>query len=249
MNELGKKILLVEGKGDKSIIEAILKCYSVNFSNIKITECNDQRTCNTCGQKIIISDSNIEIIDCEGDNNLLKKLKALMKTAVEDEQIGIILDADKGYENETQDNQAFNQRWQQVKEILKHKYTIPRKINESGFISEGKNDINSLEPFKIGVWLMPDNSRSGMIEDFIIDMIDENAINFAKECVNEAKDKNITSFKETHHSKAIVHTYLAWQDEPGNHINYCLKPEKIAPQPTADLFVKWFKNLFELEEN
>ncbi len=113
---------------------------------------------------------------------------------------------------------------------------------ENVVLTEGKNDchvilslcalhkipekngtiVNSKGKPRVGIWLMPDNDVDGMLEDFCRQLVDDQALKFASNCVQQAKDKQITSFIDNHHSKAVVHTFLAWQNEPGMPIGQAI---------------------------
>ena len=72
-----------------------------------------------------------------------------------------------------------------------------------GTIIEG----SSSEP-KLGFWLMPNNQVSGMLEDFCAELAEPESLSFAQECVEQAQINNLSTFKEVHRSKAIIHTAL-----------------------------------------
>jgi len=90
------------------------------------------------------------------------------------------------------------------------------QISENGTIL---NDIGNLRKF--GFWIMPDNKNAGMLEDFLMNIVLKPAkcIDLATDCVKKAKEQDCCTFKDTHFSKAIIHTYLAWQDKPVNSLN------------------------------
>ena len=59
---------------------------------------------------------------------------------------------------------------------------------------------------KLGFWIMPDNRQSGMLEDFLVDLIPTESselFDFAKECVGRAQKKG-ADFKDTHKRKAEI---------------------------------------------
>ena len=94
---------------------------------------------------------------------------------------------------------------------------------------------------------MPNNPNSGMLEDFLIKMADQNAVSVALQCVETAKNKGVTTFKDAHFSKSLIHTYLAWQDEPGKPFGQSITAHALKPNTEiANIFVEWLKELFSL---
>jgi len=55
-----------------------------------------------------------------------------------------------------------------------------------------------------------------------------------------------TSFIDNHHSKAVVHTFLAWQDEPGMPLGQAITAKALdGNKPLAHNFSEFLKNLFK----
>ena len=83
------------------------------------------------------------------------------------------------------------------------------------------------------------------VEDFCADLADPESLKFARECVTQAKLKQLTTFKDVDRSKAEIHTYLAWHDEPENPLGRAIT--KQALRPNTDLAIKftdWLTRLF-----
>lgn len=183
--------------------------------------------------------TNFEINPCGGVDQALEELDSLiLSTSPKIEIIGLIIDADKDYCNNPE--QSFSNRWDEVKLILeKYKYDNLQDFPRiSTFTQKNKP--------KIGIWLMPNNQNAGMLEDFLLDSILENHIKTAMDCVKKAKDDKITSFRNFHESKAIIHTYLSWLHKPGfvktdSLINNFKHDSEISRR-----FVDWLKRLFEV---
>lgn len=167
---------------------------------------------------------------CYGVEGVIKKLGSILKTSDNlPKIIGIVIDA----------NNSLNARWQQIRNrLVKQGYQVPESPDTNGTIIE-----NSDKP-KVGIWLMPNNHNSGMLEHFLSEMIEEEALNIAKNCVNIAKDSRITKFKENDEQKAIVHTYLAWMDEPGRPYGIAIKDKNKLNHETAAQFINWLNALF-----
>ena len=55
--------------------------------------------------------------------------------------------------------------------------------------------------------------------------------------MDNAKEKRAVTFQESYRSTAVVHTYLAWQDEPGSPLGQFIT--KQAPQPNKEIAVSF----------
>lgn len=171
------------------------------------------------------------LFDCGSDEKLLKRVKSLLVSSQRPEVIAIILDAD---------NPDLSAKWASVKGCLeKEGYVVPSKPDLEGTIVRQDNMPT------IGVWLMPDNNVDGMLEDFCAQLAPQDAMSFAGDCVKSAEDKNFSSFIPNHRSKAEVHTYLAWQDEPGRPLGQAITAKCLnADHPIAKKFADFLERLF-----
>ena len=173
------------------------------------------------------------IYECGNDISLLKRLNALILQPDPPEAIGIVLDAD--YPD-------IMSRWQQIRQKIKdHGYPFSKSPLPGGTILKKKTQTPT-----IGIWLMPDNQKTGMLEDFVMEMADKTALQAAKDCVARAKEKGITTYKPAHHSKAVIHTWLSWQDEPGKPLGQAITAKVLEPgSELAKVFIHWLEDLFQ----
>lgn len=173
---------------------------------------------------------NFGIYECENDEKVLKRLNALIPKSDpgKPQVIGVVLDATEG-------------RWAQLSgKIAHHGYTFPPTPDPNGTILEG----DDTKP-RIGVWIMPDNSNAGMLEDFLLSGVPAVGVAVAKEAIELAQTKKVVTFKDVHHSKAVIHTYLAWQDEPGRPLGLSVTSKTLSAEtPEAKRFVAWLRELF-----
>jgi hypothetical protein len=172
------------------------------------------------------------LYECGSDDKVLSRLNALISSPDPPKVICVMIDADQP---------SLEGRWASIRSKLnQYHYNIPNAPDAAGTILESTTD----EP-RIGFWLMPDNQKSGMIEDFCAEMAEQNALAFAKECVEGAKQRGLSSFKDAHLSKAIIHTYLAWQNEPGRPLGQAVTMQALKPDtPNAIRFMDWLNRLF-----
>jgi hypothetical protein len=174
------------------------------------------------------------IYQCGSDVGVLKRLNALIISPNPPQVIGVMLDADKP---------SLEGRWQSIKDKLKnnnHSYVLPITPNADGTVVDGVTD----KP-KLGFWLMPNNQDSGMLEDFCAELAEPTSLAFAQECVEQAHGRKVTTFKEVHRSKAVIHTYLAWHDEPGYPLGKAITRQALRPHTdVAVRFTNWLIHLF-----
>jgi uncharacterized protein DUF3226 len=148
------------------------------------------------------------LYECGGDKPLLSRLNALIVQPDAPRVIGIVLDADTGASN----------RWNAIRVKLRHyNYRFSDLPESEGTIIEAEEPLP-----KLGIWLMPNNQLRGMLEDFCIEMIEAKAREIAERAVLDAQNEGVSTFQTVHLSKAIVHTYLAWQDEPGRPLGQAI---------------------------
>ncbi len=152
--------------------------------------------------------------------------------------LGIVLDADK----------SARSTWQSVSDVLqKAGYVdLPATPNPEGTIIESTNpDLP-----KVGIWIMPDNHKAGEIEDFFLQLIDNEdfRLKHARKSVGELIDQKPDLLDHSNRSKAEAHTWLAWQAEPGRSMGVALKSNWAnAGHPLAARLAEWFSKTFDLE--
>ncbi len=96
---------------------------------------------------------------------------------------------------------------------------------------------------------MPDNHSHGMLETFLLclapnpkDVLSD----FAEKSCIEAQ-KIGAAFKASHLIKAKIHTWLAWQEEPGRQLHEAVKHHILkADCAYSKPFVDWFRRLYRV---
>ncbi|ABA21035.1 hypothetical protein Ava_1412 [Trichormus variabilis ATCC 29413] len=144
----------------------------------------------------------VTIEDYGGYTNINSDLVSTELQASGLTHLGLMVDADDKPQT----------RWQSIREAcLDSILDIPEEIPTTGLIHTTNTGI------KFGVWIMPDNLMQGMLETFLAYMIPDESEPlwmYAQEVVAEAKIKG-ASFIDARIDKAKIHTWLAWQEEPG----------------------------------
>lgn len=171
------------------------------------------------------------------DKALIALREAIDNTALTN--IGIILDA-----NEV----GPAARWDAVKNILSKIYPEEHlkhaSLQENGIVITGEN-----LPV-VGLWVMPDNRNVGYLEHFIARLIPpENDLwPHAQAVVNDLENHNLRRFGPSKTQKAMLHTWLAWQPEPGKPFGTALSSQYFDAHATAaDGFIAWFRQTFALD--
>lgn len=177
-----------------------------------------------------VTDKQLEVKEKKGDGQLLKTLKTELKSS-ELERLGIVIDADVD----------LARRWAQLQTILVNfgYEDVPPAPEENGTVIQQDG-----LPI-VGVWLMPDNKTAGMLEDFICCLVPpEDALWLrASECLQAIPDPK--RFAPQHYSKAHVHTWLAWQKDPGTPMGHAIGKKYLdAAVSQAQQFIDWLNRLF-----
>ncbi|WP_254564863.1 DUF3226 domain-containing protein [Oscillatoria sp. HE19RPO] len=175
----------------------------------------------------------------EGVKNLLDGLPLKLKE--ENLRIlGIVVDAD----------QNLAARWQSIRDRLiasdYPKADIPDSPPVEGWIYQPEDIYLK----RVGVWVMPDNQLPGMLEDFVALLMpeDDNLRPKAEEILREIEEEGLNRYGEIHHAKALIHTWLAWQETPGMPMGQAITARVLQREsPIAQVFADWLQRLFEAE--
>lgn len=220
----GKRILFVEGFDDLHTISAICLHHKVEETfSIEIPD----RT-----GKI---NKRAKATELGGIDNVFKATDLyLIEGSSAMECLGIVIDADKD----------LNDRWRKVVRILEKAgyQSVSNSPDENGTIIKQE----FLPTF--GVWIMPDNKITrGFLETFLTFLVPENdeAWQHAKTSVGNLKEKPFVKTEVDHTEKAEIHTFLAWQEEPGKPFGQAITAKYLqADKPQCQVFVEWLNNLF-----
>ena len=135
-------------------------------------------------------------------------------------RLGVILDADRPLPADP--NRGLAARWQSLRDQLEALgYQVPEYPRPEGLICP---HLPRERP-TVGLWLWPDNQRDGILEDFLLDLIDpQDALSRKTETVlTDVEAKNLARYAPQDRPKAQLHTWLAWQEKPGRPYGQALK--------------------------
>lgn len=169
-----------------------------------------------------------EILDCGGVETLLHDSLRL-HLSFGYTSIGIVVDADLDIQT----------RWDSVRNrLVQEKYEVPLTPQRDGLI------VTTRKP-TVGVWIMPDNKLPGTLEDFAKQLVpDDDVLWPLVEQTVAAIPPASRFFSEASTRKAEIHTYLAWQKDPGTPLGLAITKKYF--QTDAELaltFVEWIKRL------
>ncbi len=177
----------------------------------------------------------IEIKNKRGIENLLGTLSTELKGSGE-KRVGILIDADTN----------IAARWQALRDRLVAfgYHTVPREPFPDGTIIDEDG-----RPM-VGVWLMPDNKLPGMIENFVSFLVPKGDTLWlmAEDVVRRVIEVD-SRFPPTQTIKAHLHTWLAWQEEPGKPMGQAITKRYLKSEaPHVQQLMTWIRQLFNLEQ-
>jgi hypothetical protein len=176
-----------------------------------------------------------EVVPQNSVEKLLENFPIRLKES-DIEVLGVVIDADTD----------IAARWQALRDrLVKAGYQdIPQSPDSNGTVIEPPPGISLLPRF--GVWIMPDNKTPGILEDFIQFLIptDSQLFEHVKSSVANIPE-NERRFSPLAKPKAIVHTWLAWQEEPGKPLGTAITAKFLDSQVAqVDILTTWLKRLY-----
>lgn len=168
------------------------------------------------------------IVDCKGVDNVLEELEIALESPAYT-RLGVVLDADLD----------LDRRWDGLRGRC-HGFDLPPSPPAEGFVGQGGQPSK-----RLGLWLMPDNRGAGTLEDLLVTLIpaDDPCWALAARCAEEARQQGCADSPTP--LKHPLHTWLAWQREPGQPFGTALTARVLGhDSPQALAFVAWFQRLF-----
>lgn len=150
------------------------------------------------------------------------------------ETLGILLDCDD----------KFASRWARLTTFCAdHNLGIPASMPKTGLILSANGK-------KFGAWIMPDNGSEGMLESLCNKMLPDGNSDlwkFTEEAALKARQKG-AKWRDVHKEKSQLHSWLAWQDPPGESIGNAMNKKIFDPDcDSAKDFLAWLRDLFDLQ--
>jgi len=217
---LRRMIVLVEGADDSAVVFHLLTRYGIDIAHR--------------GQL----SPGIVIEDGKGVDHILESLSTRLKTLSNEQptpRLGLVLDADTD----------LPRRWASIRaRLVAFGYgSMPELPTAQGTVLQ-EADLPIL-----GLWLMPNNQLPGELEDFVQLLVPADDLLWTRaEQVVHAIPTDERRFPAHDLMKAMMHTWLAWQHEPGRPMGLAITKRFLdSDAPSAQLFIAWIRRLFSLE--
>ncbi len=170
-----------------------------------------------------------------GVDQLLDSFPVRLKASEYGDIVGVVIDADTD----------LRLRWQSLRDrLIRVGYqTVPDNPTPDGTILDPPPGI--LLP-RMGIWIMPDNQTKGILEDFLRFLVPAGSQLFSHvQSSVVAIPEEERRFNRLVEPKAIIHTWLAWQEEPGKPLGTAITARFLDPNVAqADVLVSWLNRLF-----
>jgi hypothetical protein len=215
--------LFVEGVDDKHVVKHLLKRHGYAYDGDSESPYLPE-----------IKEVKMGEGELEGVEQLLKAMPLAVKDSG-GRPVGFALDA----------NDSLANRWAQVAGRLRPVIgsDLPPLPPQDGFIITSKK-----YRCPVGVWLMPDNAHEGKLETLLSTLVpdQDSLFRHAEEATGRAVELG-ARFPSVDHIKAVIHTWLAWQETPGMRLGSAIGARFFRDDgPPAVRFVAWFRRLFGL---
>ncbi|MFP4379596.1 MAG: DUF3226 domain-containing protein [Candidatus Sumerlaeia bacterium] len=173
----------------------------------------------------------------EGISYFSNELKVFIRASEYGDILGLIVDADTDLAN----------RWKSIREALKSLgyLAVPDSPMPEGTILEAPAEPKSLYP-RVGIWVMPDNKTPGILEDFLRFLIPQHSPLF-KHVIKSISSipEHEQRFPDSLKPKAIIHTWLAWQEKPGKPLGTAITAKFLNVETDeAKQLINWLHNLY-----
>jgi len=221
-----KNWMLVEGRNDQYVMRSLLRQHNIACA---IPDRPDRESYGA-GAIVIDQKENIQ--------GVLAALNVVLDDG-DLERLAVVVDADTD----------VNARWDALRNIFARfgGMDLPRLPDPAGTIVTLDQPYRTLT---VGVWLMPNNQLPGILENFIGFLIPDGDAPLwqrAQACVDDIPEAQ-RHFSDIAVPKAQIHTWLAWQKEPGQPLGTAVTAKYLdAHAPYALTLVHWVKQVFGLE--
>ncbi len=185
------------------------------------------------------------LYECGNDDKALDNLSSrLVSSSPKQKILGLILDSDT---EGVSAGQVIQSRLDQLRARVGEFYLLPDAFPEGGLILNplaSRPDTDRLP--KLGVWLMPNNKAWGMFEDLLIEALIDGVKTYTTTVVTQARADKVATFKDIHLSKAVIRTYMAWQDPPDiQYLGVAIQKRTFENiEAKCSQFIQWLEQLF-----
>ncbi len=176
-----------------------------------------------------------EVRSHEGVEQLLDSFPVRLKASGDGAIVGVVVDADTDVAS----------RWHSLRDrLIRVGYeTVPEAPVPDGTVVDPPS--GKLLP-RVGIWMMPDNQNQGILEDFLQFLVPAGSqlLEHVKRSI-AAIPEGERRFTKLVEPKAAIHTWLAWQEEPGKPLGTSITARYLDPGVAeADVLMSWLNRLF-----
>ncbi len=232
---MGIRVLLVEGDDDQHVIWNLRDARRLS-REFYVARPGDVLNTDRPGMVRRPQDASADEAS-GGDTRLLESIPARLDTS-DLERLAIVIDAD---------DKGPKRRWDSIRDrLVSEGYEadlLPRNADPTGVILDLPSR-RGRKPIRLGVWIMPDNQSTGMLEDFVANMIreDDEVLPYVDDFL-AAIPEDRRRYRKVHESKARLHTWLAVSERPGRPMGQAIKAESHldANHASVEPFLKWIR--------
>ena len=218
---VAQSVLLVEAASDVDFFRALLP--SLELGMVKISPPRDYGLGNT----VTVVPGLIPALIKQLDTNMISRL-------------AIVVDADHD------SGGGFETRWKQLTAVLReHGYRCPEHPPTEP--NRGSIFLHDDGLPDIGLWLLPDHQRNGMLEDLVLSSATRSAeqrslLEHARSAVRGLPH---TLFSSHQHSKAVTYSWLSYQARPAIGLSAPIRAGLVdrAQEPLRGL-CEWLVHIF-----
>ncbi len=171
----------------------------------------------------------------QGVDQLLESFPVRLKASEDGDIVGMVIDADTD----------LTARWQSLRgRLIEVGYeNVPDNPASDGTTLDPP--VGKLLP-RVGIWIMPDNKTVGVLEDFLHFLVPNGSQLFAHvQSSVSAIPSGERRFSQLAEPKATIHTWLAWQEQPGRPLGTAITARYLDPDVAqVDVLVAWLRRLF-----
>ena len=214
---MGRRMLLVEGKDDKYVVEHLCRAHGIEISF-----------------EIVLPKEPMPGEEPDGGvRPLLDQVPQRLKQSDLD-RLAVLLDADEDAQS----------RWTQLRDRLLAKgYSdVPQSPVKGGTIIDFKHELGAI---RFGVWMMPDNRLPGTLEDFLAFLVPDGDRMLPRvDQFLKSIPATERLFPDKALPKARIHTFLAIQKEPGKPLGLAITFRYLdAGKETVKPFLNWLQSV------
>ena len=171
----------------------------------------------------------------DGVQPLLESFPVQLKASQPGDIVGLVIDADEDVAS----------RWQSLRDrLIGLDYRdVPESALSDGTILDPPS--GTLLP-RVGIWIMPNNQTPGILEDFLRFLVPKGSPLFEHVISSvSAIPEGERRFTRLAEPKVLIHTWLAWQEEPGKPLGTAITARYLDPSaPQVEVLVSWLTRLF-----